>query len=341
MKRAVALVALALVLSGCGAFAGPSDGGADTPAAVSPVPVPDPGPTATAGDGGGTCLVPPPATPSPSTAETPTEPVALPDADGVVNGSALVDHHARELATHRFHLSVGNDTDAWVMPGASAFTYTGFDFGIRTTHAYAAGGTLYTLDQSDGGYRVVRRPYESGSPTSQRLLASLTGRNWLDERISRYDYTVTDTRIWNGTEVRVLEDTVDNRMLLPLDSPYDGLLSVNSTLYVDRRGIVRYVRHIRNIEAQISVGEYENVTQVRTMRVPSVGSTRVFRPEEFCVSAALNASVETPTLTERDTSETPTRDGTSTAAANGTTGTATGRNETTETATGRNGRDGD
>jgi len=331
VKRAVVLVALALVLSGCNAFGGPSAGDGDTPAAVSPVPVPNPGPTATAGEGSGTCLVPPPATPRPNTAETPAEPVALPGTDDVVNGTALVDHHARELATHRFRLSIGNGTDAWVMPGASAFTYTGFDFGLRTSRAYAAGGTLYTLDRSGGGYRVVRRPYESGSPTSQRLLASLTGRNWLDERIARYDYTVTDTRTWNGTEVRVLEDTVDNRMLLTQDSQYDGLLSVNSTIYVDRRGIVRYVRHIRNIEAQVGVNEYENVTQVRTMRVPSVGSTRVFRPEEFCVSAALNVSVETLTPTDRDPSETPTRNDTSTAAANGTTGTATGRN----------GRDGD
>ena len=332
MRRAVVLVTLVVLLSGCSVFGGTSQSGdaTDSPV-VSPAPVPTEPPTqSTATDRPGTCLVPPPATPGPRSASTPAEPVALPSVGDVVNGSALVDLHARALATQRFHLRIENGSEVWAMPDLAAFTYQGFELGLKTSRAYAAGGTLYTLDLSRDDRRVVRRPYEVGSPTNERLRATLTGRTWLADRLGRYNYSVVDTRIWNGVEVRVLRDTLDQRLLLGPESPYDGLLDVKSTVYVDRRGIVRRVRHVRNLEIQVGIGEYENVTQVRTMAVPSVGSTRVFRPAEFCVRDPDSVTVTTPTdrSTPRDLSPTPTGTTVTRTAVTGATPTATGPTDT-------------
>jgi len=328
VQRAVVVVALVALLSGCNALGGTGGNGAATDSpVVSPAPVPSQAPTAsTATERPGTCLAPPPATPGPSTATTPAEPAALPGTGDVVNGSALVDHHARTLATQRFHLRIGNGTNVWAMPRAAAFTYEGFELGLKTSRAYAAGGTLYTLDLSRGDYRVVREPYRTGSPTNQRLLASLTGRTWLADRLARYDYAVVDTRTWNGVDVRVLRDTLEQRLLLGPESPYNGLLDVNSTVYVDRRGIVRRVRHVRDLEIQVGIDEYENVTQVHTLRVPSVGSTRVFRPADFCVRDPDSVTVGTPTDrdTSRDLSQTPTGTVVNATAASGTVVTGNG-----------------
>jgi len=302
VRRVVVVVTLAVLLSGCSALGGTGQsGGATDSSVVSPAPVPtDPPTRSTATDRPGTCLVPPPATPGPNAASTPADPVALPGTADVVNGSALVDHHTRTILTQRFHLRIGNGTDVWAMPDLAAFTYEGYELGLKTSRAYAAGGTLYTLDRSRGAYRVVRRPYEVGSPANERLRATLTGRNWLDDRLGRYNYSVVDTRTWNGVDVRVLRDTLDERLLLGPGSPYNGLLDVNSTVYVDRRGIVRRVRHVRHLEIQVGIGEYENVTQIQTIQVPSVGSTRVFRPAEFCVRDPDSVAVETPTDTPGD-----------------------------------------
>lgn len=314
MTRAAVAVALALLalLSGCNAFV---EGGASDPVeTVTPAPVPDVAPPATpTATSVGSCLAPRPARAPTGPRQTPAEPVDLTGPDGVVNGSTLVARHAQALSNVSFHLRVDGGTDVWSMPRAEAFTYEGTALSLETPWAYAVAGRLYTLT-TDGGQLVLRdRAYDPGSATAARFRAVMTGERWLAERVGVRSYEVTGTRTWNGTEVRVLTDVpVD-----PADrgSPdWGGVVHVDSTLYVDRSGVIRFVRHVQTTE-YVTESDLPNRTTIDTASVDQIGTAQLRRPAAFCVTdpdavrtAAATTAVTPPSGTLRDWPRRP-RDG--------------------------------
>lgn len=126
-------------------------------------------------------------------------------------------------------------------------------------------------------------PYRVGSRTYERYRSGLTGRYWLVQRVGFYEYRVVDTRSWNGTRVRVLRDTVDQPTVLGPDGDGCGEYVLNSTVYVDRRGLIRHVSHVREYEYD-RIGGLANRTEVDTFEVEDVGRAQVHRPAAFCVT---------------------------------------------------------
>jgi hypothetical protein len=88
-------------------------------------------------------------------------------------------------------------------------------------------------------------------------------------------------------------------------------LFVNSTLAVDRHGIVREVRHVERLHYGPNT-DIPNETRVATFAVDQVGTADLHRPAAFCVSNpdAMRTAVPTDgqngTLPGTTTSSTPT-----------------------------------
>ncbi|MFB6151117.1 MAG: hypothetical protein ABEJ40_04860 [Haloarculaceae archaeon] len=278
MRRATVVVALLVLASGCNALGTGPDGDRTT---VTPAPVPEETVTANPAATPGECLAPVPATPDSTPPGTPGATAFLPMGGGVVNGSALVGHHAETISSYSYHLRIGAGTESWVMPGAAAFTYEGVHLGLLTVRAYAVGGTLYALNGSAAGRadeaRVIRQPYRPGTAIYERYARVVSGRAWLENHVGRWNYTVVGTRTWNGTRVRVLEDAGPSRIWV---TPAKALV-VDSTLYVDRRGLIRYVDHERTVQYRQQL-DYRNVTSEWTVEIDQIGTARLHRPESFC-----------------------------------------------------------
>lgn len=328
MNRSAVAVALLVLLGGCNAIDGAEQSTAET---VTPAPVPsvetaDGTTTTDRGD----CVAPPPGPAPGSVPASRTEPVALPEEDGQVDGSALAALHGRTLANHSYHLRVGNSGEVWSLPDAAAFTYEGVGLGVGAPWAYAVGGRLYTLRPDNGQLVFDERQYGAGTQTRERLREVLTGERWLAAEVGPYNYSVVGTRSDNGTELRVLRDTLNRPLLRVPDARTVAQLFVNSTLAVDRHGIVREVRHVERLHYGPNT-DIPNETRVATFAVDQVGTADLHRPAAFCVSNpdAMRTAVPTDgqnaTLPGATTVDTP--------APNASTGAQTSRPTTTPAAT--------
>lgn len=279
----VALVAVAalVLVSGCNAFGG----NPTVERTVTPVDVPDLTPSATSAStlSQRECLAPRPETPTSPTPSEPTDTVDLPREDGTVDGDALVDLHVRALTNYSYRLRVDENTEVRAIPDVAAFSYEGNGLGLSASRLYAVGGTLYTLDGEEADLVLGTEPYGVESDEYDRYRSNLTGQHWLAQRVGFYEYTVVDTRTWNGSEVRVLQDTVEGPTVLGPDGDGNGEYVLNSTVYVDRRGVVRYVDHVRHIEYG-KIRTLPALMEVDTFRVDDVGQARVRRPAAFCVT---------------------------------------------------------
>lgn len=282
MKRIAVAVALLVLLSGCNAFGGGTD---RTPAeTVTAAPVPTVGTVATPTGTPGSCVSPRPAAAPVSTPQPRADPVALTDANGTVDGQTLAARHGRALSNYSFHLRAGVSGEVWSLPDGAAFTYRGSGLGVGAPWAYAVGGQLYTLRADEGQLVFDERAYGRDSPVREGLVPVLTGERWLAGQIGAYNYSVVDTREYNSTSVRVLEDTVTEEGLVVRPSVRAGaLLFVNSTLYVDAHGVVRYVRHAEHLRYGPGTG-IPNRTTVATFTVDQIGTAGIHRPAAFCVT---------------------------------------------------------
>ncbi|WP_436909167.1 hypothetical protein [Halosimplex marinum] len=303
MHRRTVVVALVVVLSGCNAFGG-STGEAPGPetATLTPAEVPTaeslrtPTPTPTE------CLAPRVASAERTPPPTPATPAPLPTTNGTLTGPDLVASHGAALDNYSFALRM-DGTQVRATPGAGAFTYEGVTLGFRSVRVFAVAGTVYRLRQVDDGVAVDRQPYDSDSPESSWYRDALTGVNWLDDRIGSYDYTRVGTRTWNGTEVRVFEEARDIEILVGSGEA----MTVESTVLVDRRGVVRHVRHERTIQRD-TIGGIVNTTEIETFTVTEVGGVAVRRPDAFCVpgSEVVTATAPGANLTDAATDQSPT-----------------------------------
>ncbi|WP_436930955.1 hypothetical protein [Halosimplex halobium] len=289
MHRRTVVVALLVVLAGCNAFGGPAGDTADpdTPT-LTPAEVPTAESLRTATPTPTECLAPRVAADDRTPPPTPATPAPLPTTDGIVAGTDLVASHGAALDNYSFALRM-DGTRVRATAGASAFTYEGVTLGFRSVRVFAVAGTVYRLRQVEDGVAVDRRPYGPDSPGSAWYRDALTGENWLDDRIGPYNYTRVGTRTWNGTEVRVFEEARDIEILVGSGEA----MTVESTVLVDRRGVVRHVRHERTIQRDTIEGVV-NTTSIDTFTVTEVGGVAVRRPDAFCVPGPDVVAVNTP-----------------------------------------------
>jgi hypothetical protein len=244
---------------------------------VTPAPVPTtaspPDPNAERAE----CLVPPPATPDRTTADSPATPRPLGVTNGSVEGADLIETHRRALSNHSYHLRAGRIAEVRALANARAFTYTGMLNGVPSIRVYGVGGTLYTLQSAEDGVAVRRSSYDPEAITDGSFLPSLSGSNWLENRVGVYEYDRVDTRRWNGTRVRVFRREFDTARQVVRRK----VSNLESAVYVDDRGIIRYVDHdtkFVEVEHPTAPTEWHNAT----FAVTDVDTIRVRRPAAFC-----------------------------------------------------------
>ncbi|PSQ21958.1 hypothetical protein BRD06_10490 [Halobacteriales archaeon QS_9_67_15] len=295
MRGRVLLVAVLVVASGCNVFGGgpTAERGSETPT-LTPAPVPEAAPLRTT-PGAEECLAPRVTAPDRTPVPTPATPVPLAGENGTVGGAALVDRHTAALANHSFALRI-DATEVESMPRASAFTYEGVSLGFDSIQVFSVAGTTYRLHETAEGVTISEQPYDRDSSESDWYVAVLTGTHWLTDRVGALGYRQVDTRTWNGTEVRVLRDTFDGEAVVDIGTA----VSINSTVFVDRRGVIRYVRHVRTTQSDES-DDIAAATEVETFTVTDVGTVTVSRPEAFCVASSTvagdNTATPTPSVT--------------------------------------------
>lgn len=271
-------MAAVLVVSGCNVFAGQA-GEAPT-RTLTPAPVPSvtaetpresPGPT--------NCVAPPAATPVERATPAPpatARPLPRTNTTGPVSGIGLIALHDAVLRNYSYRLRAGEQLAVNATAGGRAFTFSGIVGGLYFTDAYAVGGTTHVhVRRPDGVKYLWERPVRSDA--RRQFLPSLTGREWLVDVVGQYNYTITGTRPWNGSTVRVLEARLDT----PAEVGLKRVTELYSTVLVDRRGIVRAVDHYERFsyvfESDGSVRVFD-----RAFRVTDVGTATIARPLAFC-----------------------------------------------------------
>ena len=291
MDRLGVVVAALVLASGCNAIGGTAPAPTET---VTPVAVPTVETTEPTATDRPDCAAPRPGPAPVSTPPPRADPLALPGEGDRINGTELARLHGRTLSNYSFHLRAGSSGEVWSLPDAAAFAYEGTGLGVESPWAYAISGRLYTLETDNGRLVLDERPYGSDAPTRERLRRVLTGERWLTDLVGQYNYTVAGTDSYRGTDVRVLRDTLENSVLRRPDPRAGALLYVNSTLYVDRHGIVRGVRHVERFRYGPNMS-IPNETRVMTFDVDRVGTADLHRPAAFCVSEPSAMRTATPT----------------------------------------------
>lgn len=261
-------VAVLVVLAGCSGLAAPSGDQAET-ATLTPAPVPETDRTPTGEQT--TCLAPRAAATERTPRPTPATPVPVPGENGTVRGADLVERHLDALTTRGFRLRV-DGTRVTSVSGGAAFRFNGSLLGFGPVQLYAVGGTIYRLHETDDGVSVTTTANSPGSERAQWYLDVLTGDVWLSERVTRSHYRFVGTRTDNGTAVRVFEST---RAVTLTEN--GETVRANSTVLVDRRGVIRHVRHVSRS------GDPDAAHRVETYIVTAVGSVSLSRPAAFCV----------------------------------------------------------
>jgi hypothetical protein len=284
MSGRVVVVALLVVLAGCNALTPGDDGGGRQ--TLTPAPVPSATETPPAGVGTADCVGPRPATPGPSrgvaTNSTPATPQPLPrDGDGV-SGHRLIAIHRAASANYSYHLRAGDSLEVWSLPDAAAFSYQG----IYVNHfvsAYAVNGTLYRLSPGEGASSLQSEPYRPDDGTVDQIDPAIGVGFWLVRLVGAFEYTYAGTRDYDGTTVRVYRERFERPFFVRLRE----VVSLNSTVHVDRRGIIRRIEHreqYRPARADNDSASWRNGTLV----VTDVGSVRLERPAAFCGHGAVS-----------------------------------------------------
>lgn len=290
MRRAgVVALALLTILAGC-----PGDG--DVEDTVTPADVPEvPSPTTTSTPASTVdCGVasPPPApdrTPAP-----PSDPASVPESDGVVDAVVLADRHASALSAHRYRLETsGRSVFATANRSALRASFGRSGSPIST---YAIDGTRYTYYFEDGGRQRFGVSAYDGGPTLTDFggTVSLTGEPTVERVLSTYHHRVATVRENGWTVLRASQDTLGEDEIV-------GLKSLNSTVLVDRRGIVRRI----DTRVAPDPGTDVPLSGTTSLSITQVGDAAIDRPSWVC-SAVDQVGTVSETPTPRETAgETP------------------------------------
>lgn len=266
--RRVHAVALAAVvaLAGCPATTSPTG-------TVTPAPVPESATPA----GTVPCDVPRPSSSSATATPTRADPVPIPVQDRIVNTSALIDRHDRVLRNSSYRLS-GPDLAVQADPEAPAFRVRA-QSPLLTVRHYVVDGTRYTFYDGPGG----QRPYQvheydvSGIPANFGSFYSMTGSSWLAQALSIAPHRFSGRYPHGGVVLRAEGNVSADSDGTP-GNDVQSIESLESTVTVDRRGIVRAV------EQHYEVHEDGNVVRIvnHSFAVRDVGKTTVSRPQWVC-----------------------------------------------------------
>jgi hypothetical protein len=201
------LVVAAIFLAGCTGSL--TDGGTPDQSSVTAAPVPE-----SSGD------------------------IVLPQTtDGRPAVGRIIAAHRTALSTRSFHLQVARDgnrssTDVWIDREADIVRVRRVWNG-STDDAVVAGGTRY--DRQANGTVATNPAGETPS------LDSESGFYLLQQRVAGLVYNRTGTATRNGTTLAVLRaNTTDSTISR---SGFRTVVAANSTLYVDRNGIIRGLDH--------------------------------------------------------------------------------------------------
>jgi hypothetical protein len=273
MRRVAVAVALVVVLSGCNGVVG-----GDGARTVTPAPVPTAADDRAASPREPTeCAAPRPATPDATEpAPTPTTPVPVPATGGVVEGEQLIETNAAALRNHSYRLRAGDSIRVRALAGAAAFTFRG-SYQTQYLSVYAVNGTLYSVDLASDSSSVSTETYRPGAPRDNRIAPSAMVSHWLAGVVGPYNYTDAGTREWNGATVRVFRSDARRPQYVRLQR----VVALDSTVYVDRRGIIRWIHHeqrYRNVLGDDNRTKWRNETLV----VTDVGTARIERPPGLC-----------------------------------------------------------
>lgn len=267
------LFSLAVVLAGC-----PTDADAQrtlTPAEVPAVPTEPPTPTPLP-DRSVECDVPSPPPASDVPADQRSGTASIPVEDGLVNASAMVERHERVLANYRYRLAA-SDRSIYVTENRSAFLAT-VRIGVATISHYAIEGTRYTYYFEDGGRARYGVAEHVPSPSTRVFgeSISLTGGPTIERVLAAYPHRVETVR---DDGWRVLRATVDDLE----DGDVAGITALNSTVLVDRRGIVR------RVETRVATGSTagDPSTENVSLWIRQVGEAEFTRPDWVCTAAGL------------------------------------------------------
>jgi hypothetical protein len=269
MRRAhVVALAAALVLAGC-------PGATTTEDTVTPAPVPA-APTAA---GTPPCAIPTPSSTGGTATPTTADPVSIPVEDRVVNVTELLTLHDRELRRHSYELSRPGLSVRADPEGPTLEVHA--QSAILTARHYVVEGTSYTLVDGPGG----QEPYQVHEYDADRLsrdfgaFYSLTGSDWLADALAIAPHRVYGRYPNGGFELRA---TPDGPVAVDDGSTGDtrSIRSIQSTVTVDRRGIIRGVEQEYEIVAD---GELVRTVD-HSFSVINVGKTVVQRPEWVCIA---------------------------------------------------------
>lgn len=277
MRRAgvLFLFVVAAVLAGC-----PADGDGEPETTVTAAEVPTvqtvpPTPTPRAPPSFDCDVSSPSAVPA-SNPYQPTGPASIPLEDGVVDGSALVDRHETALANYSYRLE-RPDLEVRVAGNRSAFL-ANVNTGSYSISHYAVDGTRYThYFQTAGRQRYGVSAYEAGESISDYGGSfSVTGRQTIERVLAVAPHRVADVRPNNWT---VLRATIDERTLVA----GTDVESLESTILVDRRGIVRQVEtRLRPASDEASDLPLSGNT---SLSIGQIGDATFDRPDWVCRAA--------------------------------------------------------
>jgi hypothetical protein len=258
---------VAVLLAGCPGAT--SDVGTVTPAPVPTPPTTESGPSAESSVQ--TCGAP---TPDPLDGDgpprSPAVPAAIPTENATVNASALLARHEDRLAGLSYRLDTPGYSVA-AAPNGSAYR-VGAGTSVTPVRHYVVGDRRYTFTRRLGGRNIYELHHQDGLAFRDAFgdTVSLTGRLWLAEAMAVAPHRVS-TRRSDGWAV--LRADVGNHT----ESGNRTVSVLNSTVLVDRRGVVRSVD-----QRLIVAGNGTNRMIVQHFAVTDLGNTSVRPPSWLC-----------------------------------------------------------
>lgn len=205
-----------------------------------------------------------PVTPAPVPTSSSDVTVAVPTTDGTVDVERLLARHEQALATRSFQRQVvragpQRTLNVWI-DRERGVRRVQRRFGPIADDALVSNGTVYTNVHDD-----PETPYTTSKATANTsLVASPSGQNLLRFLLADNEYRKVDSFRWNGHAVAVLAVSERGN---PTTAGTNESVIVTSRLYVDRQGVIRYVRHTERRPEKWDIKTTMTVT-TETERVP-------------------------------------------------------------------------
>ncbi len=213
---------------------------------------------------------------TPAPVPEPATPVSVPQRGGAVDVDAVIEGHAAVLAERSFHRRVERDgatvQDVWVDRDAGVVRLR-YRSGAETTDIVVTEDTEYRY-VTDGSGAPGYAEYRHGGDVPYAL--SLSGDVVLRQYVGRHEYQTLGTVRRDGRALAALRFNASD---VPV--PENRAIDVDSWLYVDRDGVVRYADHREQFDDGSELRLEMTVTDVRRVPVPDwLEADRVYEDDE-------------------------------------------------------------